>query len=254
PEATKIAGTRDDDLYLTQRRGEGAGKRGEFSYAIPVPEDGTYQVRLHFAETYWGAPGGPEDGEGQRIFTVSAEDQPELRNYDIYDDVGAMTAVIKEFEVEVDDGELDLRFVAKRDQPAVAAIEVLAEPDGERWVDVDRASQSVQLMVGNQMIARYQASMSAGRLDDFQDTMPGSYQIQSKIAELTYTPYADNYFMYWAGFDPARENGFHSWVMDAKGRVVDGGDGPTWGCIATSPEEAAEIYAFVEIGTRIEIR
>jgi len=254
PEATRISGTRDDDLYLTQRRGEGAGKQGEFSYAIPVPEDGTYQVRLHFAETYWGAPGGPEDGEGARVFTVSVEGEPELRNYDIYDDVGAMTAVIKEIEVDVEDGELDLGFIAKRDQPTVAAIEILAEPDGERWVDVDRASQSVELMVGEQTIARYQASMSAGRVDDFQDTMPGSYQIQSKIAELTYTPYADNYFMYWAGFDPSRENGFHSWVMDDRGRVVEGGDGPTWGCIATAPEEAAEIYAFVEIGTRVEIR
>ena len=83
--------------------------------------------------------------------------------------------------------------------------------------------------------------------------MPCTLYISSKIADLTWTPYARNYFMYWAGFDPGRENGFHSWTMDYTGRVIPGGDGPTWGCIATSPEGAAEIYAFVEIGTRVEI-
>jgi lipoprotein-anchoring transpeptidase ErfK/SrfK len=41
--------------------------------------------------------------------------------------------------------------------------------------------------------------------------------------------------------------------MDHKGRVVPNGDGPTWGCVATAPEDAARIYAFVEIGTRVEV-
>ena len=111
---------------------------------------------------------------------------------------------------------------------------MLGAPTGERWVDVDTSTNIVRLMVGGAEVARYEAQMSVGPLDDFHDTMPGSYEIGSKVAELTWTPYAKNYFMYWAGFDAGRENGFHSWTMDYKGRVVPGGDGPTWGCVATA--------------------
>jgi len=254
-EVKHILGTERDEVYLTQRsgRGDAGDPADEFSYDIPVPNDGTYLVRLHFAEIYWGATGAPDDGAGQRLFSVDAEGRPELVEYDIFADVGPMTAVVKEFEVEITDGRLGLDFYASRDQPVVSAIEVLAQPDGERWVDVDKSAETVRLMVGESVVARYQASLSASTEDDFHDTMPGSYQIQSKIAELTWTPYAQNYFMYWAGFDPGRENGFHSWVMDYKGRVVPNGDGPTWGCVATAPEDAAEIYSFVEIGTPVEV-
>jgi L,D-peptidoglycan transpeptidase YkuD (ErfK/YbiS/YcfS/YnhG family) len=41
--------------------------------------------------------------------------------------------------------------------------------------------------------------------------------------------------------------------MDAAGNVVDGGWGPTGGCVATRPDIAAIIYDFVDIGTRVEI-
>jgi len=241
---TRILGTQNDALYLTQRVGQGDDG---FSYRIPVPADGTYLVRLHFAEL------DPDADDGDRVVNVAAEGRTRLKNYDVAADVGARTAVVKEFEVAVDDGRLDLGFAAARGAPAVAGIEVLAEPDGERWVDVDLSSRTVRLMVGDAAIAAYRASVSEGPRDDFQDTMPGSFEIEHKIAELTWTPYAQNYFMYWASFDPARENGFHSWVMDHRGRVVPNGDGPTWGCVATAPEDAAAIYNFVEIGTRVEI-
>jgi hypothetical protein len=236
-------------VYLTQRRGDARGQPGEFSYSIPVPEPGIYQVRLHFAEIYWGAEGGAPGGRGNRVFSVDAEGQPALVDYDIYDDVGPMTAVIKQFEIEVTDGTLDLDFYGTRDQPMVAAIEVLGEPTGERWVDVDKSAGTVRLMVGGTAVATFTASFGvAGK-----DTPVGTYAIQNKIAELTWTPYAQNYFTYWAAFDQANELGFHSWTLDAAGRPVPGWDGPTWGCIATHPEDAARIFAFVEVGTRIVI-
>ena len=244
-----IDGTDEPELYLTQRRGDARGKPGEFSYSIPVPEPGLYQVRLHFAEIYWGADGGAPGGRGKRVFSVDAEGQPALVDYDIYDDVGPMTAVVKQFEIEVEDGYLDLDFYGSRDQPMVAAIEVLGEPTGEEWVDVDKSAGTVSLMVGSTAVATFRASFGMPG----KDTPVGTYAIQNKIAELTWTPYAQNYFMHWAAFDQANELGFHSWVMDASGRLVPGGDGPTWGCIATKPEDAAQLFAFVEIGTRVEI-
>ncbi len=244
-----IDGTDDPELYLTQRRGDARGKPGEFSYSIPVPEPGLYQVRLHFAEIYWGAEGGAPGGRGKRVFSVDAEGQAALVDYDIYDDVGPMTAVIKQFEIEVTDGYLDLDFYGSRDQPMVAAIEVLGEPTGERWVEVDKSARTVRLMVGNTAIASFRASFG----EPGKDTPAGNFVIQNKIEELTWTPYAQNYFTHWAAFDQANELGFHSWVLDASGRMVPGGDGPTWGCIATHPDDAAQIFDFVDVGTRIEI-
>jgi hypothetical protein len=120
-----VAGTDDDGLYLTQRSGSGPGKRRGFDYAIPVDGEGIYQVRLYFAEPYWGAPGGPEGEEGRRVFTVTGEVEALLEDFDVYAEAGAVTALVKQVEVEVTDGELNLRFTASEGEPIVAAIEVL---------------------------------------------------------------------------------------------------------------------------------
>ena len=121
----EVVGTDDPDLYLTQRSGSGPGKRRGFTYAIPVDESGTYMVRLYFAEPYWGAPGGPEGAEGRRVFSVTAEGETLIEDLDIYAEVGELTALVKQAEVDVQDGELNLSFTASEGEPIVAAIEVL---------------------------------------------------------------------------------------------------------------------------------
>ncbi|MGH2613934.1 MAG: malectin domain-containing carbohydrate-binding protein [Thermomicrobiales bacterium] len=120
-----VAGTDDDGLYLTQRSGSGPGKRRGFEYSIPVEESGVYLVRLYFAEPYWGAPGGPNGDEGQRVFSVDAEGDTILKDLDVFGEVGAVTALVKQAEIEVEDGELNLRFIASEGEPIVAAIEIL---------------------------------------------------------------------------------------------------------------------------------
>ena len=120
-----MAGTDDPDLYLTQRSGSGPGKRRGFAYAIPVDESGVYMVRLYFAEPYWGSPGGPEGDAGRRVFSVTAEGEILLEDLDIYAEVGELTALVKQAEVDVQDGELNLSFTAIEGEPIVAAIEVL---------------------------------------------------------------------------------------------------------------------------------
>jgi hypothetical protein len=129
-EATKragveaIAGTSEDDLYLTQRSGKGDDP-ASFVYPIPVGGDGLFRVRLHFAETSVGADGGIKGKSGERVFDVEAEGEKALEEFDIYDEVGSMTAVVKMFDIEVDDGTLELEFVGRKGQPVVSAIEVL---------------------------------------------------------------------------------------------------------------------------------
>ena len=109
-----IAGTEDDALYQSERY-------GTFAYNLPVP-NGTYTVKLHFAELYWNAP-------GQRVFNVAAENTTVLQAYDIVQKVGPLTATTESFAVTVRDGVLSLAFVPGADgvdQPKVSAIEVLS--------------------------------------------------------------------------------------------------------------------------------
>ncbi|MEX2592749.1 MAG: malectin domain-containing carbohydrate-binding protein [Anditalea sp.] len=115
---TDIAGTTSDDLYKSERF-------GSFSYNVPVLS-GTYTVRLHFAEIFFGATGGGTGGVGKRVFNVTGEGQALLTNFDIYAEAGAMTALVKEFEISVTDGALNLTFTELVDNPKVSAIEIIA--------------------------------------------------------------------------------------------------------------------------------
>jgi N-acetylneuraminic acid mutarotase len=125
-----IANTDDDVLYVTERAA--SSNLGTFRYAIPVPEEGVYEVRLHFAEIYWGAPGGADGGVGSRVFSASIEGgAATLADYDIYADVGPAAAVIKTYTVAVTDGVLDIDFSASANRPKLSAIEVLLVEDEE---------------------------------------------------------------------------------------------------------------------------
>ncbi|MDF7814855.1 FG-GAP-like repeat-containing protein [Hymenobacter sp. YC55] len=123
--ATNVAieGTIDDELYQTERYGQGA----VFSYALPLPNN-QYLVTLHFAEIYWDTP-------GQRLFDVTAEGTKVLDDYDILRKVAPNTATTETFLVTVTDGELNLDFSALAadggiDNPKLAALEVVVPPPG----------------------------------------------------------------------------------------------------------------------------
>lgn len=117
-----IKKTTSDALYLTERS---VNKGSEtFGYEVPVP-NGVYEVKLHFAEIFWGATGGAAGGVGKRNFSVALENQWLLSNYDISEDVGSMTAVIKTFTVEVADGKFNLDLFGNVDQPKLSAFELV---------------------------------------------------------------------------------------------------------------------------------
>jgi hypothetical protein len=138
--------------------------------------------------------------------------------------------------------------------PALASADGPAtDPHGEHWVEVNHSNSEVHLMIGATVVDTFPASLGRDQGEGFYATASGTYHIYSKVEGLSYTPYANAYIAYWAGFDPDRDNGFHAWTMDAQGNVIDGGWGPTGGCVATKPEDAAVIFNFVEIGTRVEI-
>ena len=110
-----IAGTASQQIYQDERY-------GDFAYKIPLA-NGSYKVRLHFAEIYTAC-----QTAGCRVFNATIESAAWLTKYDIAAKVGAMKAVTEEKIVTVTDGELTLVFVSQTGAAQLAGIEVLS-PD-----------------------------------------------------------------------------------------------------------------------------
>jgi uncharacterized protein YaiE (UPF0345 family) len=110
---TAISGTTNDQLYQSERW-------GTFGYAIPVP-NGTYTLRLHFAEIFWTNP-------GQRVFTVNIEGgKATVPSFDIVAAAGgAYAAVSVERTFTVMDGTLNFNMVAGVENPKLSGIEVIS--------------------------------------------------------------------------------------------------------------------------------
>jgi|GEM_PF-948283 len=110
--AIAIANTNDDKIYQTERY-------GMTGYAFTV-DNGSYTVRLHFAETYTGIT-----GAGQRVFSVNVEGVA-LNNIDIYAETGGRNiALIRTANVSVVDGQLNLTFTASVNNALINGIEII---------------------------------------------------------------------------------------------------------------------------------
>jgi hypothetical protein len=119
--SSAISGTSDPALYQNERW-------GQFTYAIPVA-NGTYDVRFHFVELYYGTV---VSGScvGKRIFGMDILDTPgapDISNLDICAQVGPNAALVKTVSgVSVTDGFLSIQSVyGTVDDPEIAAIEVV---------------------------------------------------------------------------------------------------------------------------------
>jgi hypothetical protein len=113
--------TQDPSIYRYSRQ-------GDFSYDIPL-KPGTYELRLHFAETYYGPEDAGGGGEGSRIMRVTANGKVLLDDFDVVADAaGGRTADVKVFTDihPAQDGQLHLTFTSLRGGRAmVSAIELL---------------------------------------------------------------------------------------------------------------------------------
>ncbi|MFN8593350.1 MAG: L,D-transpeptidase family protein [Thermomicrobiales bacterium] len=130
----------------------------------------------------------------------------------------------------------------------------LAASAEERWVDVDRTTQMVTLFEGENPVASFWAAMGSDASDDgFFATAVGTYYVYEKVGGLSWSDWGGAWIGDWVGFDSQRLNGFHTYSMDAAGDVLPHGDGPTGGCVALSPPAADQLFAFVSVGTRVEV-
>ena len=125
----------------------------------------------------------------------------------------------------------------------------------ERWIQVDRSSETVTLFEGDEAIVSYWAALGYDKSKDgFYSTAIGTYYVYAKYAPLSWTEWGSAYITWWVAFDPDRDNGFHAYSMDSKGRVLPDGDGPTGGCVATAPDAAEQIFNFADIGMRVVVQ
>jgi hypothetical protein len=113
--------TLDSEIYRVSRQ-------GDFTYDIPL-KPGVYELRLHFAETFFGPEELVGGGETSRLMHVMANGKLLLWMYDIYANAGgARTADIRVFKdiTPAEDGFLHLKFSSRPNAKALLnAIEIL---------------------------------------------------------------------------------------------------------------------------------
>lgn len=121
PYTGPIGNTGDPGLYRTYRGYIGALPQDQRRLTFTVPiNNGTYSVKLHFAELYNSQP-------GQRVFDVLVNTQLRIANLDIVAaSGGAHQALVRQLDgVQVVNGQLVVALSASVDYPAISAIEIL---------------------------------------------------------------------------------------------------------------------------------
>ncbi|MBF9254588.1 T9SS type A sorting domain-containing protein [Pontibacter sp. 172403-2] len=111
---TPIASTDEDVLYQTYL--SAATDLAETRFEVPLA-NGSYRVRLHFVENYFSST-------GARVFNTTIENSLQLANFDIYREVGYRAALVKDFEVNITDGVLNLKFNPTVNRLALAGVEI----------------------------------------------------------------------------------------------------------------------------------
>ncbi len=99
----------------------------DFTYMFPVPKDGAYTVRLHFAEIF-------DSGVGERLENIAINGKPVLTNFDIITAAGGTArAVVKTFsDIQPDaKGNIAIRISAAPNSPdqnaKINGIEILPQ-------------------------------------------------------------------------------------------------------------------------------
>ena len=108
----EIANTKTPSLYRAERY----SMKG---FTQPLP-NGSYVVKLHFAETFEGV-----SGPRERVFSFNVEGK-EFKDFDVYVKAGgAGRAYIETVPIEIKDGKLDITFTTNIENPQINAIEIL---------------------------------------------------------------------------------------------------------------------------------
>jgi hypothetical protein len=162
-----ISRTDDPQLFLTSRQGQ------DFGYEIPLPP-GFYELRLYFAETFYGEGNREGGGESSRIFDVIANGSPILSEFDPLSDAGGSnTADIRIFSgiSPAADGKLHLEFRSRWQLKSIAFVNAIQIIRTERrsmlpirWV---AANSAIEDAAGNLWLP--DQTVQGGRRREFTD-------------------------------------------------------------------------------------
>ncbi len=112
-----VKSTQDQKLFQSIRYG-----KEQLQYHFKVP-NGVYRIELYFVEPWFGAA--QINAKGWRNFDVRCNHQVVLKNLEIYNEVGHLTALQKSFNVTVTDNQILIDFPnASASQAIIAAIAV----------------------------------------------------------------------------------------------------------------------------------
>ncbi|WP_227374049.1 malectin domain-containing carbohydrate-binding protein [Haladaptatus halobius] len=107
----------------------------EMQYRFPV-EQGTYEVRIYLAETYFDDSGWNDYQQGgPRTFDSVVEGKVVLNDYDMYAELGHDRGTTKSYTVTVRDGVLNVRFLHEQEDPMISGIEVVRVDGGGQQND-----------------------------------------------------------------------------------------------------------------------
>jgi len=127
-------------------------------------------------------------------------------------------------------------------------------PTEGRWIDVDVTNYVVRLMDGTNAVREIAPVAVGAQIDtgEYASTQTGLFHVYNKVEGLAYDPPYKTYISHWVGFDPDKANGFHSFLKDEQGDVVDASTGRVSnGCIRTGAPDA--IFAFAEVGMPVYV-
>jgi hypothetical protein len=188
-----IGGSTDPALYQDERW-------GQFSYAVPV-QNGTYDVKLHFAELYYGTVV-PGACVGKRIFSVDVLDTAgaaDVQNLDVCARAGGPNAavVVTVYGVPVLDSMLNLASVyGAADDPELAALEIVPStgpPPAPTVTAKTPADASTGIATGTRPTATFSRSMDGSTITASSFTLTGpagavtatvAYDAASAVATL----------------------------------------------------------------------
>ena len=201
-----IVRTFDPTIFHTLRK-------GDFSYRIPL-RPGVYELRLYFAETFFGPDTYAGGGEASRVFNLEINGKVVVEEMDPYRDAGgnniADVRVFKDVSPGPD-GFLQLGFSKVRDEPFINAIEIVpgtpgrmqpirivaqqnnyTDQHGRLW-EPDRYFSGGQLTVHKAPVAGADdAGLYAGeRFGNFSYAIPvpvGRYTVTIRFAETYFGP------------------------------------------------------------------
>jgi hypothetical protein len=114
---------------------------------------------------------------------------------------------------------------------------------------VDVTNFAVRLMDGDAVVHEIAPVGVGAEIDTGQylSTQTGLFYVNSKVAGLAYDAPFDTYISHWVGFDATKDNGFHSFLKDAEGNIVDASTGRVSnGCIRIGEPDV--LFAFAELG------